>query len=152
MKLHSKIASVTALTLAALLAVGGIAAAIGTAIADTHRWAGVAVAFVAFTMIGLGEPLPGAEHYLRAEVLYAVTHEGARHLDDVLARIRETDTQASLDRDERLRNLRGAFALRQPRPWQAKTSLQGRRILLVDDEPSIQRAVAPLLRSRALRG
>jgi glycerol-3-phosphate dehydrogenase len=34
----------------------------------------------------LGEPLPGAEHYLRAEVLYAVTHEGARHLDDVLAR------------------------------------------------------------------
>jgi predicted amidophosphoribosyltransferase len=45
----------------------------------------------------------------------------------------QTDTQASLDRDERLRNLRGAFALRQPRPWQAKTSLQGRRILLVDD-------------------
>lgn len=34
----------------------------------------------------LGEPLPGAEHYLRVEVLYAVTHEGARHLDDVLAR------------------------------------------------------------------
>ncbi|GAA1926243.1 glycerol-3-phosphate dehydrogenase/oxidase [Nocardioides hwasunensis] len=34
----------------------------------------------------LGRPLEGAEHYLRAEVLYAVTHEGARHLDDVLAR------------------------------------------------------------------
>jgi glycerol-3-phosphate dehydrogenase len=34
----------------------------------------------------LGEPLEGAEHYLRAEVLYAATHEGARHLDDVLAR------------------------------------------------------------------
>jgi glycerol-3-phosphate dehydrogenase len=34
----------------------------------------------------LGRPLPGAEHYLRAEVLYAATHEGARHLDDVLAR------------------------------------------------------------------
>jgi glycerol-3-phosphate dehydrogenase len=34
----------------------------------------------------LAEPLPGAEHYLRVEVLYAVTHEGARHLDDVLAR------------------------------------------------------------------
>ena len=34
----------------------------------------------------LGEPLPGAEHYLRAEVLYAASHEGARHLDDVLAR------------------------------------------------------------------
>ncbi len=34
----------------------------------------------------LAEPLPGAEHYLKVEVLYAVTHEGARHLDDVLAR------------------------------------------------------------------
>ncbi|MGC4112713.1 MAG: glycerol-3-phosphate dehydrogenase/oxidase [Nocardioides sp.] len=34
----------------------------------------------------LGEPLPGAEDYLSAEVVYAVTHEGARHLDDVLAR------------------------------------------------------------------
>jgi glycerol-3-phosphate dehydrogenase len=36
--------------------------------------------------LALGEPLAGAEHYLRVEVLYAVTHEGARHLDDVLAR------------------------------------------------------------------
>jgi glycerol-3-phosphate dehydrogenase len=34
----------------------------------------------------LGEPLPGTEDYLSAEVVYAVTHEGARHLDDVLAR------------------------------------------------------------------
>ncbi len=34
----------------------------------------------------LAEPLPGAEGYLAAEVVYAVTHEGARHLDDVLAR------------------------------------------------------------------
>jgi glycerol-3-phosphate dehydrogenase len=34
----------------------------------------------------LAEPLPGAEDYLSAEVVYAVTHEGARHLDDVLAR------------------------------------------------------------------
>ena len=34
----------------------------------------------------LGEPLPGAQDYLRAEVVYAATHEGARHLDDVLAR------------------------------------------------------------------
>jgi glycerol-3-phosphate dehydrogenase len=36
--------------------------------------------------LDLGRPLEGAEHYLRVEVLYAVTHEGARHLDDVLAR------------------------------------------------------------------
>ena len=34
----------------------------------------------------LAEPLEGAEDYLRAEVVYAVTHEGARHLDDVLTR------------------------------------------------------------------
>ncbi|HEX3222929.1 MAG TPA: glycerol-3-phosphate dehydrogenase/oxidase [Nocardioides sp.] len=34
----------------------------------------------------LGVPLPGTEDYLAAEVVYAVTHEGARHLDDVLAR------------------------------------------------------------------
>lgn len=34
----------------------------------------------------LGEPLHGAEDYLAAEVVYAVTHEGARHLDDVLTR------------------------------------------------------------------
>jgi glycerol-3-phosphate dehydrogenase len=34
----------------------------------------------------LGEALGGAEDYLRAEVVYAVTHEGARHLDDVLTR------------------------------------------------------------------
>jgi glycerol-3-phosphate dehydrogenase len=35
---------------------------------------------------GLAEPLPGAEDYLAAEVVYAVTHEAARHLDDVLTR------------------------------------------------------------------
>ena len=34
----------------------------------------------------LAEPLPGADDYLRVEARYAVTHEGARHLDDVLAR------------------------------------------------------------------
>lgn len=34
----------------------------------------------------LAEPLIHAEDYLGAEVVYAVTHEGARHLDDVLTR------------------------------------------------------------------
>jgi len=32
------------------------------------------------------EPLEGAEDYLRAEVVFAATHEGALHLDDLLAR------------------------------------------------------------------
>jgi glycerol-3-phosphate dehydrogenase len=34
----------------------------------------------------LGRPLAGADDYLRAEIHYAASHEGARHLDDVLAR------------------------------------------------------------------
>src|SRR4029078_2950024 len=32
----------------------------------------------------LAVPLEGAEEFLAAEVVYAVSHEGARHLDDVL--------------------------------------------------------------------
>jgi glycerol-3-phosphate dehydrogenase len=35
---------------------------------------------------GLGKPLTGADDYLRAEIVYAASHEGARHLDDALAR------------------------------------------------------------------
>jgi glycerol-3-phosphate dehydrogenase len=35
---------------------------------------------------GLGGPLDGADDYLRAEIVYAASHEGARHLDDALAR------------------------------------------------------------------
>jgi glycerol-3-phosphate dehydrogenase len=34
----------------------------------------------------LGEPLPGADDYLKAEVVYAVVAEGALHLDDILTR------------------------------------------------------------------
>jgi glycerol-3-phosphate dehydrogenase len=34
----------------------------------------------------LDVPLPGADDYIAAEVVYAATHEGALHLDDVLAR------------------------------------------------------------------
>ena len=34
----------------------------------------------------LGKPLPGADDYLKVEARYAVTHEGALHLDDVLTR------------------------------------------------------------------
>ncbi|WP_026328462.1 glycerol-3-phosphate dehydrogenase/oxidase [Streptomyces sulphureus] len=34
----------------------------------------------------LGEPLPAADDYLKAEVVYACTHEGARHVEDVLTR------------------------------------------------------------------
>ncbi|HXR73302.1 glycerol-3-phosphate dehydrogenase C-terminal domain-containing protein, partial [Actinocrinis sp.] len=34
----------------------------------------------------LGHPLDGADDYLRAEVVYAASHEGATHLEDVLHR------------------------------------------------------------------
>jgi glycerol-3-phosphate dehydrogenase len=34
----------------------------------------------------LGAPVTGADDYLRAEIVYAASHEGARHLEDVLAR------------------------------------------------------------------
>ncbi|EAR25027.1 glycerol-3-phosphate dehydrogenase [marine actinobacterium PHSC20C1] len=34
----------------------------------------------------LAEALPGADDYIAAEVVYAASHEGALHLDDVLAR------------------------------------------------------------------
>lgn len=34
----------------------------------------------------LYEPVPGAEEYLKAEIVYAATHEAALHLDDVLTR------------------------------------------------------------------
>ncbi len=48
----------------------------------------------------LGEPLPGAEDYLKVEITYAVTHEGARHLDDLLAR-RTRISIETWDRGER---------------------------------------------------
>ncbi|APE33357.1 glycerol-3-phosphate dehydrogenase [Nocardia mangyaensis] len=34
----------------------------------------------------LRQPIPGAPDYLAAEIVYAVTHEGALHLDDILTR------------------------------------------------------------------
>ncbi len=48
----------------------------------------------------LGAPLPGAEDYLRAEVLFAVLHEGALHVDDVLTRRTHIAFEAS-DRGRR---------------------------------------------------
>ncbi len=41
----------------------------------------------------LAEPLPGADDYLAAEAVYAASHEGALHVDDVLAR----RTRASIE-------------------------------------------------------
>ena len=46
---------------------------------------------------GLGETVAGAAPYLKAEIVYAVTHEGALHLDDVLTR----RTRISIETDHR---------------------------------------------------
>ncbi|HXV35618.1 MAG TPA: glycerol-3-phosphate dehydrogenase/oxidase [Myxococcota bacterium] len=45
----------------------------------------------------LGAPLEGAPGYLRAELLYAATHEGALHLDDLLTR----RTRISIETEDR---------------------------------------------------
>ena len=50
-----------------------------------------------------------------------------------LRRRKPTQAQARLDREERLANMRGVFALRRSLPWQKAPELEGRRILLVDD-------------------
>jgi glycerol-3-phosphate dehydrogenase len=41
----------------------------------------------------LGDPLEGSDDYLRVEVLYAATHEGAAHLEDVLTRRTRTSIE-----------------------------------------------------------
>lgn len=41
----------------------------------------------------LGEPLPGSDDYLQVEIVYAATHEGATHLEDVLTRRTRTSIE-----------------------------------------------------------
>ncbi|HET6509627.1 MAG TPA: glycerol-3-phosphate dehydrogenase/oxidase [Baekduia sp.] len=41
----------------------------------------------------LGEALPGSDDYLKVEVVYAATHEGAAHLEDVLTRRTRTSIE-----------------------------------------------------------
>ncbi len=41
--------------------------------------------------------MPGAENYLKVELLHGVTHEGALHLDDLLAR----RTRISIETEDR---------------------------------------------------
>jgi glycerol-3-phosphate dehydrogenase len=43
----------------------------------------------------LREGLDGADEYLRAEIAYAVTHEGALHLDDILTRRTRTSIETA---------------------------------------------------------
>lgn len=52
---------------------------------------------------------------------------------DVLERVRATQAQARLDREERQKNLRGAFRMLPVRPWRRPVEVRGRSILLLDD-------------------
>jgi glycerol-3-phosphate dehydrogenase len=54
----------------------------------------------------LGHPIPGAAGYLRAEAVYAATHEGALHLDDILTR----RTRISIETWDRGEQAAGAVA------------------------------------------
>ncbi len=51
----------------------------------------------------------------------------------VLRRTRKSATQARLNRQERLENLRGVFALRRWPPWSPRADVRGKKVLLVDD-------------------
>ena len=50
----------------------------------------------------LAAPLPGPDDYLEVEALYAATHEGALHVEDVLARRTRISIEAR-QRDPRCR-------------------------------------------------
>jgi glycerol-3-phosphate dehydrogenase len=68
----------------------------------------------------LGRPLAGAPGYLRSEVVYAATHEGARHLEDVISR----RTRAVLDAPQRGRDALDEVAalLAGPLGWDTATA------------------------------
>jgi glycerol-3-phosphate dehydrogenase len=58
----------------------------------------------------LAEPLVGADDYLEVEIVHAASHEGARHLDDVLARRTRISIETfhrGLDSAERAAELMG---------------------------------------------
>jgi ComF family protein len=64
-----------------------------------------------------------------AELARTLARLSGRPWLDGLRRIRYTDSQAGLDRDGRLRNLQGAFAVTSG----AASRLAGREVLLIDD-------------------
>ena len=73
----------------------------------------------------LAEPLEGAEDYLAAEVVYAVTHEGARHLDDVLTR-RTRISIETFDRGVRAAPVAAALMARRARLGRGPAGRRGR--------------------------
>jgi glycerol-3-phosphate dehydrogenase len=96
--------------------------------------------------------IPGAEGYLRAEAVYAVTHEGARHLEDVLAR----RTRAAIETSDRAASAaEDVAALMAPHlGWdgaQARQEVEGYR-LQVEAEQAAERQPDDRAADAAMRG
>jgi len=66
----------------------------------------------------LGRPVTGADDYLRAEIVYAASHEGARHLDDVLGRRTHIAIEAADGGMAALAEIAGLMA--RPLRWDAR--------------------------------
>ena len=68
---------------------------------------------------------------------WELSQELAQHIGaqpyPALTRTQPTQSQASLDRRHRLRNMKGVFALRRRWPWRPTRDLSGAKVLLVDD-------------------
>ncbi len=107
------------------------------------------------------EPLEGAEEYLRAEIVYAATHEGALHLDDLLAR----RTRISIETPDRgVRAARAAAALVGPvlgwdgertddelAAYEARVEAERESQAEMDDQgANADRLAAPEIRARAV--
>ncbi len=107
------------------------------------------------------KPLPGAEEYLKVELLYGATHEGALHLDDLLAR----RTRISIETPDRGVAAAGAAAALvgpvlgwdEARMRDEETAYSSRVTAeresqqeLDDQEANAERQVAPDIRARAV--
>lgn len=88
----------------------------------------------------LGLPLAGAPGHLRAEVVHAVTHEGALHLDDVLLR----RTHVALELPD------GGLAAAEPVARVMSGPLQWDEGRLQDELAAVRRRIAADARARAL--
>lgn len=109
----------------------------------------------------LRDPLPGAEGYLKVEMVYAATHEGALHLDDLLAR----RTRISIETPDRgVDSARPTAELVAPHlgwsqeriddevaAWQMRVEAERESQRLPDDhEANAGRLAAPDIRARAV--
>jgi glycerol-3-phosphate dehydrogenase len=107
------------------------------------------------------EPLPGAEEYLKVELVYGASHEGALHVDDLLAR----RTRISIETPDRGVSAAGAAAALvgpvlgwdEARVRDEETAYRSRVLAeresqqeLDDQEANAERLVAPDIRARAV--